>query len=404
MNLNPADTVNRAGSRRERAVTPLLLTAALLAVTITAYVGFASASTASTTSSFDNVQVAVHTTSGVSNYSYTVSAYNTTGGLVASYQSQYAAAAFELPSGTYIFTATATQQETLYPGPLVSNGGTESQAVTSSGSGSAVIVCCVYAPSAGSADLCCINKSPATEYGYASQTVSGPTTLTISTKPLNETSASTLTVRVSFPNGSAASGVYLSASVLGDVYGWAYGSGDVSLSSTTGAQGVATLVAPEAPLLVSAETSVPIVLPLNQTTVQVTVAGVKVNVTAFWEPNYLSFAGKALILPPQDSASIVLKYEPQPQGPIPLGVGTQSATAVATGTMTGAPAKSSTPEQAIAQQSSDPASSAAGAATAQPSSSDATIGILALLAVAISVASLGVALFVTRGRPRTASQ
>ena len=103
------------------------------------------------------------------------------------------------------------------------------------------------------------------------------------------------------------------------------------LSSTTGPRGTATLVAPVVLILVSAEASVPVVLPFNQTTIKVNVAGEEVNVTAIWEPSYLSFAGQAVILPPQTSASITLHYQAQSPGPIPLGSTTETATGIAAG-------------------------------------------------------------------------
>jgi hypothetical protein len=401
MNLNSADRISRVGAKKGRAFLPLFLTAALLAVTTAAYGGFVSASSSATTTSFDNVQVTVHTTNSVPNYSYSVSVYNTTGGLVASYQSQYAAAAFELPSGSYIFAASATGQQSVYPIPVLTNGGSATPTASANGGSSTAIICCVYGePVPQSTDVCCINNYPAMEYGYASQQVTGSTALTISTRPLNETSVSTLTLRVTYPNGTAASGVYLSASVLGDVNGWAYGTSSLSLSNTTGAGGTATLVAPTVPILVSAETSVPIVLPFNQTTIQVTVAGEKVNVTAFWEPSYLSFTGQALILPPQTSASITLHYEAQSQGPIPLGIATQTAT----GAVTGSPGKSSILGQTTLQQQATIIAPAAGAASGISSAPGTNVAVLSVLALAISVAALGTALFVTRARPGRVAQ
>ncbi len=402
MNLNSTDPIGRVGTKNGRAFLPLILTAALLAVTITAYGGFVSATATTTTNSFDNVQVSVHTMNSLPSYSYSVSVYNVTGGLVASYQSRYAAAAFELPSGTYIFAASAMEQQYLYPIPAVANSGAGSATASGSGSSSTAIICCVYGePAAETTDLCCINNYPAMEYGYASQQVSGPTSLTISTKPLNETSVSTLTVHVSYPNGTAASGVYVSASVLGDVNGWGYGSSALSLSSTTGPRGTATLVAPAVPILVSAEASVPVVLPFNQTTIKVNVAGEEVNVTAIWEPSYLSFAGQALILPPQTSASITLHYQAQSPGPIPLGSTTETATGIAAG----APGETPVPGQTTSQQQATVLPGAASAVPAsQASVSGTSVGLFSVLVVAIYVAALSIALIVRRARPERDTQ
>jgi hypothetical protein len=380
---------NNGGTKPRRSYIPVLFAAALLAVTVTVYGGFMTARASTGAAQFDNVQVSIQTTAVLPSYSYTVSAYNATGGLVASYQSQYASAAFELPSGAYVFAATAMQQQSGYYTPSVENG---ASGTTASGGASTAIICCIVGePAAKGTDACCINNYPAIEYGYASQQVSGPTALNISTKPLNSTSDTTLTIKASYPNGTAASGVYLSGSVLGDVYGWAYGTNSLTLSNTTGASGVATLVEPAVPILVSAETSVPIVLPLNQTVMQVTVAGEKVNVTATWEPTYLSFTGQALLVPPTSGANIVLQYQPQSQGPIPLGIA-QTATGVASGAPTG----SSAVLQPASQQQASSKSTAE--AETQPAASGTDTMLLSGVAVAISVAALGMALFVTRAR------
>jgi hypothetical protein len=68
---------------------------------------------------------------------------------------------------------------------------------------------------------------------------------------------------------------------------------------------------PSAPLLVTADLNVPIVLPQTQSTVTVTVGGQKVNVTLYWQPSSVYLQGQTLILPPQTSGSIVLQYQPQ---------------------------------------------------------------------------------------------
>src|SRR5208283_5578887 len=106
---------------------------------------------------FDNVQVSVLTAGNLRNYTYSVSVYNTTGGLVASYQSEYAAAAFELPSGTYVFAATATEQQSLYYTPEVTNSGSAGVTASSGGGSSTAILCCVSGePTVKSTDVCCV--------------------------------------------------------------------------------------------------------------------------------------------------------------------------------------------------------------------------------------------------------
>lgn len=408
MKVNSAVSFGRSGIRGKGALLSVLLIAALLAAVVPFFGSIASAHASTGTVSFDNVQVTVRTSSGIPD-SFTVSAYNTTGGLVASYQSQYPAAAFELPSGSYIFTATATQQQTIYY-PVGYAGTATASSGSSGSSGSGVIVsppikCCSLPAN------CCPYTQPVIEYGYASQQVSGPTSMTISTALVNQTATSTLRIMVTYPNGTAASGVYVSASVLGDSYGWAYSSNAVSMYNSTDSSGVVSLIAPAAPVLVSASTSIPIVLPYSQSTTQVTVAGVKVNVTAYWDPNYVSFGGQVLIIPPQTGGNIVLQYQPQSTGPILYATGQTTSTfscpsnaicatpTVSRGSATGqsSPATSTT-------QGAKATSAQATSTVSQTTTSDSNLLLVSGIAVALAIAALSVAIFVAKSRPRSAPQ
>jgi hypothetical protein len=386
MKVNSAVPIGRAMTKGKRPLLALLLAAALLAVLVPLSTDLATAHAATGQSSFDNVQIAIQTSSSLPD-SYSVSAYNTTGGLVASYQSQYPAAAFELPRGAYIFTATATQQRTVYYPVALANATATAQA--SSGVVVGPMIKCCTPPAE-----CCpyAYTQPVVEYGYSSQQVSGPTSLTISTGPVNQTSTSTLSIHVTYPNGTLASGVYVSAGVLGDTYGWAYGPSSVSMSNSTDAQGTATLVTPTAPVLVSASASIPIVLPYNQSTVQVTIGGVKVNVTANWEPNQVSFAGQALILPPQTGAAIVLQYQPQSPEPIIYATGQ-----TATGSAPGVSGSSTIAAQTTSEQQLP-------ATASQSGTSNSGIFVISGIAAAISVAALSVVLFVAKSRPKPTIQ
>ena len=390
METNQAVLAGKTGIGRKHLV-GALLTFALLAVAIATYGGVLSARGSTSAPPLDNVQVSVVTTYSIAGYQYSVSAYNTTGGLVASYQSQYAAAAFELPAGAYIFAATADEQSG-YSYPIAMSDGVSTTSESASSAGSPAVICCIVSPASGK-DIACCGGSPQVEYGYLSQQVSGPASLTIDTRPINQTSVSTLTLHINYPNGTAASGVYLYGSVLGDESGWAYGGNAVSLSNTTDQTGTATLTVPDAPILVSADASVPITLPLNQTTIQVTVGGVKVNVTAYWQPNYVSFTAQALIIPPQNSATLTLQYQPQSVGPIPLGASTQTGTAVVSPPI-------STVQSSSQGQTSNQAAVAADPAA--PSSGQASTGsgglLISLGTVAMAAVAIGVAFFVTRRR------
>ena len=150
-------------------------------------------STAATTQSFNNVQVFV-TTKNSTDDSFQVSAYNTTGGLIASTNTEYPAASFELPSGTYLLTVIASQRNS-YPVPMP------------------------LAQSA-SANPYPIASSPA-EYGYNVLNVAGSTSVSINTSPISDFNTTVITVHVTFVNGTSAANATVGGSVVG-VYYWLY--------------------------------------------------------------------------------------------------------------------------------------------------------------------------------------
>jgi hypothetical protein len=256
---------------------------------------FAFFSTAVATQSFSNVQVFI-TPQNSTDDSFQVSAYNTTGGLVASTSTEYPAASFELPSGTYVLTVMASQPNR-YPGPEPL---AESSMVIPYPTG-------LY---------------PA-EYGYSLVDVASSTSVAINTTPISELNTTTIMVRVSYVNGSVAANATVGASILGGYY-WIYGKG-VVLSNQTSANGVATLSIPSVPVEVTAWKWLPIFLPKNETTTQVNVGGELANVTAYWEPTYVGLAGGALVIPPQTSADITLYTQEQSYWVMPYGVATPSS-------------------------------------------------------------------------------
>lgn len=379
MNYRSAE-MNHGWGRERGVLLSLLLLASALAFTVPALGGLAAAGS---TSAYNNVQVSIVTTNSSTN-NYEVSAYNSTGGLVASYQSQFPAAAFQIPNGNYIFTALATDQQYGYypPVPLQSPGASSPPTQTASGAAiSPPIKCCIY-------------RQPLVEYGYAVLQVSGGATMTIQTKPVNATPTSNLTVHVKYANGTAAAGAYVSAYVLGDNYGWSYGNSVISLYANTDSQGAASLIAPSVPVLVTAWSTVPIVLPHNQTVIQVTVAGQKVNVTAYWEPNYLTFMGQVLILPQQSAADITLHYQPVQYGVVGYGASSGVSTV---STVQGYPTGSG---QTVPPSTG--VTTAQQVNTQQPAAKASISGtdiILSVAAVVILAGVLGVALLVTRSRP-----
>jgi hypothetical protein len=238
--------------------------------------------------SYDNVQIYIQTASDLPDY-FTVSAFNMSGYLLASCQTQYPAASFELPDGQYIFTATA------YYGAIQGSG---------------------VVPGLYTVPYC---LAPVSEYGYAVEQIFDSTTLTVLTQNVTSFPTSTITVEVTYANGTAAEGVSVSASVLGSWYYWGYQS-DVSMWVSTGADGSATLVTPQAPVQINAWNWVPVDLPQNLTTIQVFVAGEEVNVTVYWQPMYVGLAGSALVVPPGNNASISLHVQQPNYWATPFGV------------------------------------------------------------------------------------
>ncbi len=242
--------------------------------------------------SYSNVAINIQTQENLP-YSFTVSVFNTTGYLLASYQSQFPAAAFQLPDGQYIFTATAyydsyqsPRATDIYPVPYF--------------------------------------YMPATEYGYVNEQISGSATLTLVTQNVTSIPKTTVSVQVSYANGTGAEGASVSASILGSWYYWNYGD-SLQLWTTTGADGSATLIAPQAPLQINAWTWVYVNLPSNVTTIEVTVAGEQINVTVYWQPTYVGLAGSAIVIPPDNSATITLHVQQPYYWVYPLGVTAQPA-------------------------------------------------------------------------------
>lgn len=280
------------------------------------------------TASYSNVQVFVQTASTLPDY-FTVSAFNMSGYMVASSQTQYPAASFELPNGQYIFTVTADQSSNqIYYAPSSMVGVNVAQGN---------LAMPYY-------------EAPVVEYGYVTKQISGSTTLTISTQNVTSFPTTMLTIKVVYANGTAAEGATVSASVIGSWYYWGYESNAV-MWNTTQADGIATLVTPQAPVQVDAWSWIPVNLPNNLTTVPVIVAGEEVNVTVYWQPTYVGLAGSALIVPPQTNASITLHVQQPNYWVMPYGA---QATPTTGGEATASSSSSSIPATVYQQQQGNP--------------------------------------------------
>ena len=301
--------------------------AAGLALMAILLVGATPSLAATSAPSYDNVQIFVHTTNSTFSGTYTVTAYNSTGYAVITYSTPYPAASFELPSASYIFTVSADSQNQvgcITPGPITAASGSSP---ASSASATASVSSGSSTGSSGGALILppCYSSYPYSEYGYASQQVSGQTSLTISTSPVADITTTTLTLRVTYANGTAATGAYLYASVLGGDYYSGYGVSPLTMSGQVGTSGTATLVVPAVPVEITAWNWVPVNLPTSPGSTVVIVGGEKVNVTVTWQPAYVGFAGSLLIVPPQTTGSIVLQLQQQNYWATPQGVSSTGA-------------------------------------------------------------------------------
>jgi hypothetical protein len=273
----------------------------------------------------NSVDVTIQTTQTLP-YQYTLTAYNTSGYQVANFYGNYPEAAFGLPSGTYLITASAYYQQSYVcnlclPEKGAVNGSTSSMPIR-------------YVP-------------PYSEYGYAVEKLTGPAHITITTSNSTQTSLVKLPIHVQFFNGTSAYGASVSAYVVGANYG--YPQNWVSYGQT-GSDGNFTLLMPNAPIQVSAYLSYPIDLPKNISTVTVEIAGQKVNVTVYWQPSTVTLSGQALILPPAMGAEITLQV--QQSYPYPIyyaGQGTTPPSDVTTVTTTVA-TTTATPQQGVSSQ------------------------------------------------------
>ena len=253
---------------------------------------------------YDHIQIFVTTGSQLP-YSYTFTAYNATGSQVATYQGDYPAGAFELPSGEYLFTVSAVYQQQGYCYPCVYSQGSSSGAPSpgsttsnnSTDSGNSTKSMPVYRWYA-----------PKSEYGWKEVEVTTSQTININTVNVTQIPTTKVTVHVSFLNGTAASGASVSASIIGQWYYW-WGEGpNVSMWGQTGSDGTVTLTLPVAPAMITAWDWVQVSLPVSKT-VTVNIGGQKINVTEIWGPAYVGLSGSATLIPPEKSVSITLTYQ-----------------------------------------------------------------------------------------------
>ena len=292
--------------------------------------------------SFDNVQVFA-TTSAIQAYDFQFAAYNLTGSLIASTQTSYPAAAFELPAGGYLFTVSATSSSGRvgYACPLAMGVATQG----SSASGTSPTVRKNGSTSTPILPIC---YPPSSEYGYATAIVSGPQTINIQMQNVTILPTAPVTVKVSYVNGTAVADASVYASIVGEWYFWWGSNSSITMGGQTNSSGIVHLVLPVAPAVITAWKWIPITAGSNGSTIQTTVGGQNVNVTIYWQPTYIGLSGSGLLLPPQNRISIILRYQQPDYWVLPANVDSRSALSgdAASGTIanqpSGVPALAST--------------------------------------------------------------
>src|SRR5487761_640758 len=171
----------------------------------------------SSSGQFNNVQVFIQTQLSVDSL-FTLNAYNSSGSLISSTQSNYPAFSLELPSGNYLLTVTAVNQ---------------SSSTTS-----------YY-----------WNYYSTQEYGFQLLQISSSTTINLKTVPLQYIGNSKISIQAKYVNGTGVSGAEVDASIVGLMYWWPfatpYASSSISLWNETDSSGTATLSVPSVPVIVS---------------------------------------------------------------------------------------------------------------------------------------------------------
>lgn len=340
---------NNASNHSKEAIA--LLISLSVAGMLFAGLGGISLSPAFGATSYNNVQVFVQTTN-ITQGSFTIAAYNSSGSLVASTQTIYPAGGFELPTGEYLFTVTAENESQGVPTPVPLAGSTGESGGTAFTPSTPTVIPVPY-------------KLPDVEYGYLLQQVSGSESLTIKTMPIENITLTKISVKVQFVNGTAAAGASVSASVVGAWYWWYGPAADMKLYAETGSDGMANLTVPAVPVDVTAWDWVRVNVPANATTISVNIGGETVNVTVYWKPLYVGLGGSALIIPPDNSTTITLHIQEPSYWYLPGDV-TSGATAPSVSSATAGTASSGSvsngatgvPATISSEYSSDTSSSA----------------------------------------------
>jgi len=155
--------------------------------------------------------------------------------------------------------------------------------------------------------------------------VSGSQQISIQTKNITQLPTTGVTVRASYVNGTAVSGADVSASIVGQWYYWWGPNSSIVMSAQTDDNGVAHLVLPEAPSVITAWKWVPVYPGKNASTIETNVGGQEVNVTIYWQPTYVGLSGSGLLIPPQTSLNLTIRYQQPDYWIMPAGVASKGA-------------------------------------------------------------------------------
>jgi hypothetical protein len=348
---------------------------------------------------FNDVQVFASPASSQAS-AFQFAAYNLTGSLIVSYSTPYPAAAFELPTGGYLFTVSSIDFNPLlrYACPMVGAGvsegsGSASPGVVSNGSSTAMPIEC-YPQSS--------------EYGYTVTNVSGPQTINIKMQNVSTLPTTQVSVRVSYVNGTAAADASVYASVIGEYYWW-WQDSSIRMGAQTDSNGIARLVVPEAPAVVTAWKWIPVFADKNGSTTQTPIGGQKVNITIYWQTTYIGLSGSGVLIPPQNSINLTLRYQQPTYWVMPAGVDARGTSSGPASAATVANQPSGTPSLAsastAAQGSSEyylpqqiPAIQSVGAVEPSTSGQAGSLntGTIATAAALFAIIALAVVLVATR--------
>ncbi|MDG6904269.1 MAG: hypothetical protein JRN20_00630 [Nitrososphaerota archaeon] len=269
--------------------------------------------------SLNNIQIFVQTTN-TNMTSYSLTAYNSSGYQIAFSTSTYLGFGLELPSGTYLITVTATHQGSYYPITYSSGSGVATSSTNSS-----------------NAPISLPIRVPVTEYGYTLQTINAPVTLNIRTAPLSNVPTNKIQVSVSYVNGTGAAGVWIYGSVVSGYYYDGLNTKAV-MENQTVTGGSTTLIVPNLPVLLNGYISLPVNVHKTITTTTTTIGGQPVNITMYWQPNYVELSGTALVIPPQTTNHMILRVqqsnyviEPYASNGVQSGAATTITSTVPTG-------------------------------------------------------------------------